>query len=44
MRGKEQESWHDEERHNMFPSSDISSVMKARRMGWVGHVARVREK
>ena len=39
IRGKEQEALHDEERHDMFPSPDISSVAKARRMGWVGHVA-----
>jgi hypothetical protein len=40
----EQEVLHNEERHDMFPSPDISSVMKARRMGWVGHVARIGEK
>jgi hypothetical protein len=35
---------HDEELRDIFPSPDISRVMKPRRMGWVGHVARMREK
>lgn len=42
IREKEQEALRNEECHDMFPSPDISSVMKARRMGWVGHVASVR--
>ena len=37
IRGKKQEALYNEERHDMFPSPDIGSVMKARRMGWVGH-------
>lgn len=44
IREKEQEALRNEERHDVFPSPDISSLMRARRMGWVGHVASIREK
>ena len=44
IRQKDQEALHNEERHDIFPSPDISSAMKAMRMGWVGHVARIGEK
>jgi len=38
IREKEQEALGSEKRHGLFPSPDISSVMTARRIGWVGHV------
>jgi hypothetical protein len=39
-------SWrrlHNEELHNLYASPDIIRVIKSRRMGWVGQVARMRE-
>jgi hypothetical protein len=41
------EEWrklHNEELHDFYSSPSISRIMKARRMRWAGHVARVREK
>jgi hypothetical protein len=34
---------HNEELHGLYSSSSIIRVIKARRMRWVGHVARMRE-
>jgi hypothetical protein len=34
---------HDEERHNLYSSPNIIRVIKSRRMGWAGHVARMGE-
>jgi hypothetical protein len=34
---------HNEELHGLYSSPSIVRVIKARRMRWVGHVARVRE-
>jgi hypothetical protein len=30
---------HDDELHNLYPSSNIFMVIKARRLRWAGHVA-----
>jgi hypothetical protein len=30
--------------HNVYPSPSIITMFKSRRMGWAGHVARMREK
>jgi hypothetical protein len=35
---------HNEELHNLYSSRSIIRVIKLRRMRWVGHVARMREK
>jgi hypothetical protein len=35
---------HSEELHNLYPSPSIIRFIKSRRMRWVGHVARIREK
>jgi hypothetical protein len=35
---------HNEELHNLFPSSSIIRMIKSRRMRWAGHVARMGEK
>jgi hypothetical protein len=35
---------HNEELHNVYDSSIIIRMMKSRRMGWTGHVARMGEK
>jgi hypothetical protein len=35
---------HNEELHNMYSSPNIITMIKSRRMRWVGHVARVGEK
>jgi hypothetical protein len=35
---------HNEELHDLYSSSSIIRIMKARRMRWTGHVARMREK
>jgi hypothetical protein len=35
---------HDEELHNLYPSPNIIRMIKSRRMRWMGHVARIREK
>jgi hypothetical protein len=35
---------HNEELHDLYSSPNIIIVMKARRMRWAGHVARMREK
>jgi hypothetical protein len=32
---------HNEERHDFYSSSSIIRIMKARRMRWAGHVARM---
>jgi hypothetical protein len=32
---------HNEELHNFYSSPDIIRQIKSRRMGWVGHVARM---
>jgi hypothetical protein len=34
---------HNEERNNLCPSPSIIKMIKSRRMGWAGHVARMRE-
>jgi hypothetical protein len=34
---------HNEELHNLYASPDIITVIKSRRMRWVGHVARMEE-
>jgi hypothetical protein len=34
---------HNEELHNLYASSNIISVIKARRTKWAGHVGRMRE-
>jgi hypothetical protein len=39
-------SWrklHNEELHNFYSSPNISRLIKSRRMGWAGHVARMVE-
>jgi hypothetical protein len=33
-----------EELHNLYSSPSIIRVMKSRRIGWTGHVARMEEK
>jgi hypothetical protein len=35
---------HNEELHNLYSSPSIIRVIKSRRMGWAGHVARMGEK
>jgi hypothetical protein len=35
---------HNEELHDLYSSPSIVRMIKARRMRWVGHVARMREK
>jgi hypothetical protein len=35
---------HNEELHDLYPSSSIIRIMKARKMRWAGHVARMWEK
>jgi hypothetical protein len=35
---------HNEELHDLYPSPSIIRMVKARRMRWVGHVARIGEK
>jgi hypothetical protein len=35
---------HKEELHNLYVSPSIIRIIKSRRMGWSGHVARIREK
>jgi hypothetical protein len=35
---------HNEELHNLYYSPSIIRIIKSRRMGWVGHVARMGEK
>jgi hypothetical protein len=32
---------HNEELHNLYSSPSIIRIIKSRRMGWVGHVARI---
>jgi hypothetical protein len=32
---------HNEELHNLYPSSSVIRVIKSRRMRWAGHVARM---
>jgi hypothetical protein len=32
---------HNEELHNLYPSSSIIRMIKSRRMRWAGHVARI---
>jgi hypothetical protein len=34
---------HNEELHNLYASTDIVRIVKSRRMGWAGHVARMGE-
>jgi hypothetical protein len=43
---EEDGSWrklHNDEFHNLYSSRNIARVIKSRRMGWVGHVARMEE-
>jgi hypothetical protein len=35
---------HNEELHDLYSSPSIITIIKARRMRWAGHVARIREK
>jgi hypothetical protein len=35
---------HNEELHDLYPSPSTIRIIKARRMRWAGHVARMREK
>jgi hypothetical protein len=35
---------HNEELHNLYSSPSIIRIIKLRRMGWAGHVARMGEK
>jgi hypothetical protein len=35
---------HNEELHALYSSPSITRIMKARRMRWAGHVARMRKK
>jgi hypothetical protein len=35
---------HNEELHNLYSSPSIIRMIKSMRMGWTGHVARIREK
>jgi hypothetical protein len=35
---------HNEELHNLYSSPNIIRMIKSRRMGWAGHVLRIREK
>jgi hypothetical protein len=35
---------HNEEPYDLYSSSNIIRIMKSRRMGWAGHVARMGEK
>jgi hypothetical protein len=32
---------HEEELRNLYPSSSIIEIIKSRRVGWAGHVARM---
>jgi hypothetical protein len=32
---------HNEELHNLYSSTNIIRMIKSRRMGWAGHVARM---
>jgi hypothetical protein len=32
---------HNEERHNLYTSPNIIRIMKSKRMGWSGHIARM---
>jgi hypothetical protein len=34
---------HNEALHNLYSSSNIIRIIKSRRMGWAGHVARMGE-
>jgi hypothetical protein len=34
-------SLHNEELHNLYTSPNISRLIKIRRMGWAGHIARM---
>jgi hypothetical protein len=38
------ENLHNEQIHDLYSSSSIIRIMKARRMRWAGHVARMGEK
>jgi hypothetical protein len=43
---EEDGSWrklHNDELHNLYSSPNIVRVIKSRRMGWAGHVARMEE-
>jgi hypothetical protein len=43
---EEDGSWrklHNDELHNLYSSPNIVRAIKSRRMGWTGHVARMRE-
>jgi hypothetical protein len=43
---EENESWrklHNDELHSLYPSPNIVRVIKARRLRWAGHVARMGE-
>jgi hypothetical protein len=43
---EEDESWrklHNDELHSLYSSPNIVRVIKSRRLGWVGHVARMGE-
>ena len=35
--------WHNEERNDLYSSPNIVRVIKSRKMGWAGHVARMGE-
>jgi hypothetical protein len=35
---------HNEELHNLYSSPSIIRMIKSRRMGWAGHVARIGDK
>jgi hypothetical protein len=46
-RDEETRGWiklHNEELHNMYSSPSIITIIKSRRIKWVGHVARMGEK
>jgi hypothetical protein len=32
---------HNEDLHNLYPSPNIITMIKSRRMGWLGHVGRI---
>jgi hypothetical protein len=47
MRDEETGDWrklYNEELHNLYSSPGIIRMIKSRRMGWAGHVARMGEK